>query len=338
MRRSFFVIVLAVAACGGKQKSTTPPPPLPEPKAEAKPEPPKEEVAEAPKEPPVPQGPLAMTITAPKVTVKLINAGKGKKVALKHTSKAGDKQAVEIALDFAGKQVAAPEHGGTIDQIAPTVVLLADAEAKEVATDGATKFNLTISGVDARDKAGAVSTATDFKTELASLTGATIEGAVNANGQVSDLTLRVQKPDKYTIQVLGMVKLSLMPMWPVLPTEAIAPGAKWQVSATTKLADRLDVTHITDYELIAKKGKVWTIKGTTKVTGADQDVGDGAKMGGIAGTGSAEATVNEGTLVPTNKQSLKTDFTASGTDPQQNKTISIAFHLEQENAVTPTKR
>lgn len=333
MRRSLFVILMAAAACGGKQKSSTPPPPLPEPQtAETKPaEPPKEE-PKAP-EPEIPEGPVELTIPAPEVTVKLVNPGKGKRAPLKLAAKAGDKQAIELTMDFAGKQTAPPELGGSSEQVAPTVVLTADVEAKEVASDGATKFQLTIKDVDARDMPGARTPGAEFKQELMSLTGATIDGAVNPNGSTSDLTLRVEKPDQHTLGAMGLLKLSLMPMWPVLPSEAIAPGAKWTVVQKAKVAERLEVTQTTDYQLVSKKGKTWTIKGTTKVSGADQDI-EGATFGSIGGSGTTEATINEGALLPAAKQTVKTDFTATA-EPAPNQKVSLVFHLEQANAVTP---
>lgn len=337
MRRSLFVFLIA-AACGGSQKSTTPPPPLPEPKAETKPaEPPKEDVAQEPQEPEVPQGPVDLTLPAPDVTVKLVSPGKGKRVALKHTSKAGDKQSVELTMDFAGKQTAPPELGGSSEQVAPTVVLLADVESKEVASDGATTFHMTISGVDARDVAGSQTPSAAFKDELLSLTGATIQGSVHPNGSTSDLVLHVEKPDAHTLGAMGLIKLSLMPLWPVLPAEKIGPGAKWTVTQTAKVADQLEVTQTTNYELVSKKGKVWTIKGTTKISGAEQEIGDDnqkATFNGIGGSGTTEATINEGTLLPALKQSVKTDFTATA-EPAPDKKVSLVFHLEQANAVTP---
>jgi hypothetical protein len=131
MRRSLLPFLIAAAACGGKQKSTTPPPPLPETKAEAKPaEPPKEEKPKEEK-PPVPAGPVELTFEAPKVTVKLVNAGKGKKAALKLAPKAGDKQSLDLTLDFAGKQELPPEYGGKVEQVTPTIVLSTAIEAKE---------------------------------------------------------------------------------------------------------------------------------------------------------------------------------------------------------------
>jgi hypothetical protein len=327
MRRLFCVFLAAAAACGGSKKSTDLPPTLPEPTAAKPVEPPKET---EPAEPPVPQGPVELTLPAPKVTVKLVAPGKGKRAPLKLAAKPGDKQSIELTLDFAGKQ---SFDGNEQADVAPTVVLLADVEAKEVDADGATKFEMTISGIDARDVAGAKNTGAEFKEELKSLTGATLAGAVNANGSISDLVLRVETPDHKTLNAMELVGMSLMPMWPVLPKEAIAPGAKWQVTQTAKVAGRLDVTHTIDYQLVSKKGKAWAIKGSTKVSGTEQEI-EQAKFGSIAGKGSTEATINEGSLLPTAKHSVQTDFTAT-VEPQPNQKVSLVFHLEQANGITP---
>jgi hypothetical protein len=130
-------------------------------------------------------------------------------------------------------------------------------------------------------------------------------------------------------------------MWPVLPTEPVGPGAKWTVTTTQKLADQLDVTQTTDYQLVEHKGTTWTIKGTTKITGADQDItagqGPKTKVGKIAGTGTTEATISAGTLSPSSKQHLETSFEATVTAPGQDgkeQTISLKFELKQGNAVT----
>lgn len=332
MRQRLFALVLAVAACGGKQKhvDTVPLPPEPKPTEEAK-KPPEPEKPAEPAKPPVPTGPLELTLTAAKPTVKLVSPGKGKKVALKIVPKAGTKQQTEIALDFMGGQDGPPEAGGKQDQIAPTVVLAADVETKEVGTDGQSKFQMTISGVDAKDVAGAKVPADQFKQELTSLAGATINGSVGANGSTSDLTLRVEKPDAKSAEALALVKTVLLPMWPVLPDEAIAPGAKWTVTTTEKIADQLEVTKTVNYELVAKKGTAWTIKGTAKMTGTDQDL-QGAKIGSIGGGGTTESTVNEGSLLPATKQKLATDFTITAGDPA--KPVQVKFHIEQGNAVT----
>jgi hypothetical protein len=333
MRSILFAILLVTAsACGGKQpKSSAPPPPLTDTKAQA--EPPRAPVQEEEEEPepPVPQGPLELTLHAPEVTVKLLSPGKGKRAPLKLTPKAGTRQQMELAIDFRGKQKAPPELGGDQEDIAPTLVLLADVETKEVATGGETQFQMTIQDVDARDVPGA-RPADKFKEALSSLANATIGGAVKPNGSTGDLTLRVETPDRGTLEAMALIKMSLMPMWPLLPTEAVAPGAKWRVTSKHLIADRLVITQTTDYELVGKKGSAWTIKGTAKVSGTEQDI-QGAKFDGIGGTGSTEVTLSDGMLVPATKQQLATDFTATAQLPE--KTLTLVFHLEQSNAVTP---
>ncbi len=169
----------------------------------------------------------------------------------------------------------------------------------------------------------------------------TIDGSVNGNGSTSDLTLRIEKPDAASKEALGLIHLSLLPMWPVMPTEPIAPGAKWTVTQNQKLADQLDVTQTTDYELVSHKGNDWVIKGTTKITGADQDIsgnGPPTKVGKIMGTGTTEATVSEGSLTPASKQHLETSFEATVNVPAQGdhpaQTVSLKFELKQGNAVT----
>jgi hypothetical protein len=339
MLRSFLPILVAVAtACGGSPKSTTPPPTLP---PDTKTEEAAKPVVEEPKKPeppPVPQGPIEITLSAPKVEVKLVNGGKGKKTALKLTPKAGTKQSTELTLDFMGGQDGPPETGGKKEEVAPTVVLLADVETQDVAADGLAKFQFTVSGVDVRDKPGQKVGSAEFKGELGSLVGATIGGSVGANGSASDLKLRIEKPDAKSGGALEFVKLSLMPMWPVLPTEPVAPGAKWTVTSKQKLADQLEITKVVSYELVGKKGTAWTIKGTTKITGDEQTVQE-AKLGSIAGEGATEVTLTDGALLAAYKQSMATSFTITVTPPAgappEAKQIVIKFHVDQANALTP---
>ncbi|HUJ58897.1 MAG TPA: hypothetical protein VLX92_10405 [Kofleriaceae bacterium] len=336
MRRTFCLILVLAVACGGAQKPSTPPPPLP---ADAKPEPatpPPQAKAdtkpEPPPEPPKPTGPIETTMPAAKVTVKLVAPGKGKRQALKLTAKPGSKQQVELAMDFSGKQSAPAELGGVQEQVAPTVVLVGDAEVQDVDKDGAAKFQLTVTGVDAKDQPGTKTPAAEFKADLVTLNGMTIAGTTAANGTTGDLTLHIEKPDDKSDNAVQMVKLSLLPMWPVLPTEPVGVGAKWQVASVQKIADRLEVTNTVDWEVVAHKGNTWTLKGTSKLTGADQNI-DGAQFGSIAGNGTIDATLVDGAFVPATKISQTTDFTATAKTPD--KTVSLQFHLLQGNAVTP---
>ena len=344
MRHVLLALLVAAGCGGGSHKSTTPPPPLPDTKPEAAapaPKPDADKPAETAKAPEPPPGPVEVPLKAQQPTVKLVNAGKGKKAALKLTPKAGDKVPVEIALDFTGKTGMPPELGGPQEQIAPQVIASGTLESQDVGADGATKFQVAIAKVDAKDVKGSKPSAEEFKSALVSLNGATILGSVNPNGSTTDLTVHIDKPDAHTKDALEVVHLALLPIWPVLPTEPIGTGAKWTTTSNYKFADQLDVTQTTDYELVSHKGADWVIKGTTKLSGKDQDMGangQSAKVSGIAGSGTIDATISDGKLAAANKSTLSTSFTATAHVPAADgnaaKDVAIKFELSQGTQVT----
>jgi hypothetical protein len=332
MNRLACLALVVAASCGGPKKSpsTVPLPPdkpaepatpAPAPVADNKPAP--------DAEPPKPAGPVEVTVPANKVSVKLVSPGKGKREPLRYSTKAGDKQQVELAMDFQAKQT---ENGkDPQDQIVPTIVLAGEAETKSIDKDGNAAYTLSVSSTDARDVAGADLPAEKFKIVLSSLAGLVISSTVGANGAAGDVAMKIASPNDMTPGALELISMTL-PQFPVLPTEPVGVGAKWQATSTAKLAGKLDVTQVTDYELVAHKGTTWTIKGTTKVTGTDQDVGGGSKITSIKGSGTSEATLASGALYPEAKTSLETAFTAS--NPKEG---SVEFALKIGGAVTPKK-
>lgn len=330
MRRTLIALLIAGfgAACGGPAKPTTPPPTLPEDK---KPEP--APVAEAPKPTPPPKDPdpIDVPITTGKATYKLASAGKGQKAVIKIGGTQGAKQQLELAVDFAGKQIAPQDLGGTQEDVAPTLVLASDLEVGDVDKDGA-KFKVTFTGVDARDRAGSKATKEQFKKSLDVLAGVQLSGQVAPSGQLSNLSLHVQKPNDQTMAALELVRISLMPMWPIVPTEAIGVGAKWTVTTTTSIADRIEATQTTDYEVVSHKGNAWVLKGKTKLDGKDQQIKD-TKFEKIAGTGGVDMTLTDGAFVPQSAAKVSNDFTASVM--ADSKPASVQFHLEQGFAVAP---
>ena len=304
-------------------------------------------MVEAPKPAPPPKDPdpIDVPLAFGKASYKLASAGKGQKAVIKIGTTAGTKQQLELALDFAGKQVAPAELGGTQEDVAPTLVLASDLEVGAVDTDGA-KWKVTFTGIDARDRAGSKATKDQFKAELGVLAGVQLSGAVSPSGQVSNVSLHVQKPTDKTMAALELVRISMMPMWPVVPTEAIGVGAKWTVTTSYTIADRIEATQTTDYELVSHKGPTWVLKGKTKLAGKEQTIKE-TKFGKIAGDGGVDVTLTDGAFVPQSATKLTNDFTASvgdSTDPKKatdpkDKTkkddTSVQFHLEQGLAVTP---
>src|SRR5689334_23761262 len=119
------LIFLVVAACGGSSKPA-PRAPLPEEHKQAPATaaddkaPSHAETQIAQPAPPRPTGPIEVKIPAAQPSVKMVSDGQGKKQPLRYTAKAGAKQAVEVALDFTGKQ---DEEESTV----PTIVLTGEA-------------------------------------------------------------------------------------------------------------------------------------------------------------------------------------------------------------------
>lgn len=325
MRLPLLFAVAVVAACGASKPPPTAPlppddkPAAKPPVAEASPKP--DEVAKSTEiKPPTPAGPVEIRIPAVQTTVKLVSDGKGKKQPVRYTAKQGAKQSVEVAMDFTGRQ-------DTDESVVPTIVLVGEAETRAVDKDGSTEYTLTVTGTDARTVAHAAVPADQLKTVLGALSGLTIAGKRDATGAAGDVTMRLEHPPEHAGDALGLIR-ETFPVLPVLPTQPLGVGARWQATTTTKLADKLDVTQVTDYELVAHDGGTWKIKGTTKVTGKDQDI-ENAKISSITGTGTSETTIADGALYPTHKASLETQFKASDADK------STQFSIKVGGAVTP---
>ncbi len=287
--------------------------------------------AEPPKpEPPAEPKPIAMTISAPQVAVKLVSPGKGKRVPLRYSAKTGAKQQVELAIDFGADSAIGTEPPKK--QVFPTVVLVGDVEATAAdASSGKVDYSMKVVGTDAREVQGSDAPVAEIKQVLNTINGLVITSNVAPNGAHGETTMKLERGTPAAGETLELIRLT-MPPWPLLPAEPIGTGAKWQATVTTRLADQVDVTQITDYVLVSKKGTTWTIKGTTKVSGKDQEVSGGGKITGISGSGTSEATLVDGVLYPTFKSSLETKFSAS---PAPDQKIQLAFRMS--GAATPKK-
>lgn len=333
--KRLFLLSLVVGAVACATKAGPPLAPLPPDDVagdKGKAEDPPVKVEEPPARP-VPVGPLDVTIAPRQSTTKLIKPGTGKRMPLKVLPKQGATQQVELALDFSVTQALAgsTDPNDTQVDMVPTVVLAGKAETKTASKDGA-EWRITIDSTDAAENKDAKVPMDKFREVLKSTIGLTIDGKVAPNGTVGDLAMHLDKQGEASAQVLDLVRLTL-PAWPALPAEAIGVGAKWQATSSYKLADRLDVTSVTDFEVTGFKAGVWTIKGTTKVTGADQMM-QGGKITKIAGTGSYEMTFTDGQLFPTFKTRVETTFSASEAEPKAPNPPRIEFKILVGGSVT----
>ncbi|HEY0193986.1 MAG TPA: hypothetical protein VGC42_22870 [Kofleriaceae bacterium] len=307
---------MAAAACGGSPKPTPSTTPLPD---DTKPAPVAATPTPPPTPPPAPPGPpkpVDIKVPASQTTVKLVSGGKGKREPLRYAAKEGAKQNVELTMDFTGSQDAE-------EQTLPTMVLTASAEAKPAA--GGFELALTVTAADAREaitKPDAPKVDLNkFKAAMAVLPGLAIGGSLASNGVAGELTLHMDNPPPHADQVVDLVRVTL-PRLPPLPAEPIGVGAKWQATTTLKVADRLEVTQVTDYEVTAHKGTAWTVKGTTKVTGKEQTI-EASKVSDISGSGTTEATIDSAGLLPAFKSSVETLFKST----QESKTSSYKVRV-----------
>jgi hypothetical protein len=329
MTRAWSLFFVALLACGGSnpQPATTP---LPEPAPpDAAPPPPPPPPPEQPK-------PLDLPIAAPQTTLKLTKPGTGKKAVLKLALAAGAKQHVELSLDFSGKQTAPASLGGNSEDVAPTLVLPADIEIGDVGSDGSAKWKLTVASVDAKDRAGSKTTTDKFKDQMQGIVGLVISGSIGADGKLGEMAIHLDKAEKSALNAVALVKLSLMPMWPQLPTDAIGVGAKWTVTSPFKIADKLDTTETAEFELVSHKGNQWVINGKIKLTGNEFKADEHTSFQKIGGIGSLAVTLTDGAAVPQLTSTLASDFTAVLQTGSGSADIQQAqFHLEQGFAVTP---
>lgn len=321
------LIVAALAACSSPKPAAAPQPP--ESRAVARPAAAQADQAQgaqgAETKAAMPAGPVEMKVPPAQTTVKLVSDGQGKKQVLRYSARPGARQTVEVAMDFTGRQ-------DSEEATAPTIVLTCDARTGAVDKDGAADVTLTVTGADARPVAGSDRTPQDLKPALAGLAGLTIAGKRGANGATGETTLRLAHPPAHGDDALGLIRETL-PVLPVLPTEPVGVGAKWQSTTAARLADKLDITQVTDYEVVAHDGASWTIKGTTRVSGKDQKI-DSATISAISGTGTSETTLAEGAVYPVHKEQLETTFKAS--DPESaDPGKTVQFTIKVGDTVTP---
>ncbi len=312
-------LVAALFACGGATPKPAPePPPIADTKpAEPPPAPPPVPVKV---EPPAPK-PIDVAISATTATVKLVTPGKGKRAKLVLAPKLGGKQQLELAMDFAAQN-------GPKSQVIPTMLLSGEAEVTAVDA-GNVAYSFVVAGIDARDVAASTTIhAAQIKPVLETLKGLRIAGSVAPNGTAGAIVMHLDAGDQTAQSALELVRLAL-PGWPVLPAEPIGVGAKWTVLATGRVADKLEVSLATTYELTDHKGPAWTIKGTTTVSGADQAM-EGGKITDISGAGTSEVTITDGALYSAYKSLLETKFTAH----EPGKDVGEPFDLTIGGVVT----
>jgi hypothetical protein len=236
------------------------------------------------------------------VSIKVTNPGdKSGRRLLAFNVKAGDKQKVSYVINAS---FTAP--GGDVTAF-PTTVFAGETEVRSV-TGTEVNYRFVASTVDVRVTANQVKSADLLRKQMQVLNGLTITGTVAATGAMGETEYSLSSAPPKAADVLKEM-LPMFPTWMLMPTTPVGNGATWQVTrpfATNGV--NLSVTHMCKLELTATTAK---ISATAEVTGANQDLGQGASMSNVKGSGTFSVQFDNKHLYGTQQGSVEPNFTIS---------------------------
>jgi len=234
-------------------------------------------------------------------TIKLLDAGKGAKKALRFTAKKGMKRSMTMTMEMAlamtlGAQAVPaqklPAMRMTMDLVVTSVAANGDIRYEfvtrkpEVVADGATPPFV----VEAMSKA------------LAELEGMSGHAVVTNRGFSVEADVKVpEKASAQTQQMVDSIRQSLAQIAAPVPEEPVGVGATWET--TTKLQQNgLVIEQTATNQLVALKGKTFTLKIEVAQTAQPQKFtanGMTADLESYSASGGGETTIGLANLVPT---------------------------------------
>lgn len=270
--------------------------------------------------PPVVMGPISVTVAQPeKVAVKVLDAGaKTGRRDLTFKVKAGDKQKVNYVLNAA---FSAP--GGEVTTF-PTTVFTGESEIRAV-TGKSISYRFVASSVDVRTTPNQAAAAKDLRQQMQVLKGLTINGTVDTTGLMGPTEYSLPNAPDAARNVLQEM-LAMFPMWMLVPSVPMGNGATWQVTRPfTTNGISLTVTYDCKLALVAGNAK---ITATVKITAPSQDLGQGATMTDVTGTGSFTVDLDNTHLY--SKQAAKLDPSFTLKQDGQSAQVGMSFAPEFE--------
>ncbi len=269
---------------------------------------------------PVAMGPISVIAAAPaKVALKVLNAGaKTGRRDLSFKVKAGDKQKVNYVLNAA---FSAP--GGQVTTF-PTTVFAGESEIRAV-TGTSISYRFVASSVDVRTTPNQAAAAKDLRKQMQVLNGLTINGTVDNTGVMGETEYSLPNAPEAARNVLQEM-LAMFPIWMLVPSAPMGNGATWQVTrpfATNGIS--LTVTYDCKLTLTAGAAK---ITATAKLTAPSQDLGQGATITDVTGTGSFTVDFDNTRLY--SKQAAKLDPSFTLKQDDQSAQVGMSFAPEFE--------
>lgn len=240
-----------------------------------------------------PELPSSQPFTTPldveAATVKLDDAGKGKRAPLTLVAAAGSRQTV--AYEIATRAISDNGTGAKAEVEQPTTTLRGQAEVVSIEPSGAFRYTFTVGEATAT---GPRATAA-HQDGLATLIGTVFAGEVGPDARVATSAVMVPQPRPFTPRVLAGLTDALT-TFVALPTEPIAVGARWTATVQTRIGGR-DTTISIASRLVSRKGPVAVISSTATHPPVVSPVDGGQAQ--LATTVTATTVLTAGRLLPT---------------------------------------
>lgn len=270
--------------------------------------------------PAVVMGPISVTAAQPeKVAVKVLDAGaKSGRRALTFNVKAGDKQKVNYVLNAA---FSAP--GGEVTTF-PTTVFSGETEIRAV-TGKNINYRFVSTSVDVRTTPNQVKAAETLRQQMQVLKGLVINGTVDTTGLMGPTEYSLPNAPEAARNVLQEM-LAMFPIWMLVPSAPMGNGATWQVTRPfTTNGISLTVTYDCKLALVGGKTK---ITATAKVTAPSQDLGQGATMTDVTGSGTFVVDFDNTRLYGKQAANFEPSFTLK--QDSQSAQVGMSFAPEFE--------
>lgn len=272
-------------------------------------------------EPPPTLGPISVIAPkAAKASVKVLDAGaKTGRRALTFNVKAGTKQKVNYVLNAA---FTAP--GGQVTTF-PTTVFSGETEIRAVTGD-VISYRYVSSAVDVRTTPNQVKAADELRKQMQVLKGLTITGTVDKTGLPGETEYALPSAPEGARNVLQEM-LAMFPTWMLMPAAPMGNGATWQ--ATRPFVTNGLTLNVTWDCKLALTATTATITAKATVSAPSQELGDGATMSAVTGTGSFTVEFDPTHLYGKSTSTLEPTFTLSqgGQSAQVGMNFAPQFEL-----------
>lgn len=239
-------------------------------------------------------------LPAQSANIALADRGAGPRSVLALAFAPGTKRRVELAIDAHDLLDGPARH---VDTVWPTLVLGGELSITGVDARGTASWQLAIKSATARDVPHAERTAARYAEEAHGLVGVTVLGTVTAHGQIGAVTVRAVPGDRRHDADVGLLAMALKPMWPVLPIQPIAVGARWRSEQRGTFVNSRPTVEAIDFVLVARDANGWRIDATSVLA----DPPDVATKE-VSGSGTQSYTL-DGPVVPSSSVVLSTVVT-----------------------------